>query len=256
MTRLGARIAELHPRLWQIAWWMVHQFKFLLPHDPAYHALRHFIAAAPAGLFLDVGANDGISALSFRRLDRDYRIFSLEPNLLLEPKLRQLKRTDPNFDYKMVGAGSSNRQATFHVPIYRGVLLHTFVSADAAQVRAGVQAVFGRSIAGRTEIRPVEGQMVRIDELSLAPTIVKIDAEDFDYDVLLGMQETIARSRPFIMIEVAWAKKGKIMSFLEARGYALEVYDATTDTFSSDIEIEHRNYFGIPNEKRLLSVFR
>jgi hypothetical protein len=53
---------------------------FLLPHDKSYRALRHFITLRPNGLFLDVGANDGISALSFRRFDKTYRILSLEPN--------------------------------------------------------------------------------------------------------------------------------------------------------------------------------
>jgi FkbM family methyltransferase len=254
LTRLGARISELHPRIWQVAWWLPHKFKFLLPHDPAYHALRHFIAAAPKGLFLDVGANDGISALSFRRFDHDYRIFSLEPNVLLEPNLRQLKGSDPNFDYRMIGAGSAAGKTILHIPSYRGVLLHTFTSADAQQVKQGVQAVFGASIARRTDITPIEGQIVRVDDLCLAPTIVKIDTEGFDYDVLVGMQETIARSRPFMMIELSWSKKEKIIGFLEAQRYSLHAYDVVADSFRSDIEGAHRNCFAIPDEKPLPHV--
>jgi FkbM family methyltransferase len=244
----GEWISELHPRFWQVMWWMVHRFKFLRPHDPAFAALRHFIAAAPSGLFLDIGANDGISVLSFRKFDSNYRIFSLEPNVLLEPKLKRLKCEDHNFDYLMVGAGSVNVRTIFHVPVYRGVLLHTFVSTDSDQVKGGVRAAFGRFIAERTEIRPVEGHIIRIDELSLQPTIVKIDTEGSDYDILIGMQETIARSRPFIMIEVTWADQSKILSFLDAKDYAVRAYDVSSDTFSSKIE-GVRNCFAIPNER-------
>src|ERR1700678_75711 len=56
-----ARTAELHPIIWKTAWEAMHWLPFLLPHDKSYNALRHFIAIKPGGLFLDVGANDGIS---------------------------------------------------------------------------------------------------------------------------------------------------------------------------------------------------
>jgi FkbM family methyltransferase len=251
---LGARISELHPRFWQIAWRLGHEFKFLLPHDPAFFALRHFIAVSPTGLFLDIGANDGISALSFRKLSRNYQIFSLEPNVLLEPKLRQLKRHDTSFDYRMVGAGSAPRTALFHVPSYHGILLHTFTSADAKQVKEAVRAVFGKSVADRTEIVQVKGEIIRIDDLSLAPSIVKMDAEGCEYEVLVGMQDTIARSRPFIMTEVVWSDKNKVVGLLEAQDYTVRTYDISADTFSANLQGKHRNYFAIPNEKNMLAV--
>jgi hypothetical protein len=75
LARLAVHVAELHPYTWTLAWLCVRHFSFLLPHDKSYYALRHFIALKPNGLFLDVGANDGISALSFRYLDYNYRIF-------------------------------------------------------------------------------------------------------------------------------------------------------------------------------------
>ena len=101
-----AQLAQRHPRLWKLAWDAIHRLPFLLPHDKSYRALRHFIALKPEGLFLDVGANDGISALSFRRFSKSYRILSLEPNALLEPALKKLKASDPHFDYRMIGAGA------------------------------------------------------------------------------------------------------------------------------------------------------
>ena len=100
-----ASVAQSHPYIWKFSWDAVHRLPFLLPHDKSYKAFRHFIKSAPAGLFLDVGANDGISVLSFRKFDKDYRILSLEPNPLLEPALKKIKERDSRFDYRMVGAG-------------------------------------------------------------------------------------------------------------------------------------------------------
>ena len=99
---LCAQLAQRHPRLWKLAWDAIHRLPFLLPHDKSYRALRHFIALKPEGLFLDVGANDGISALSFRRFSKSYRILSLEPNALLEPALKKLKASDPNFTTRLL----------------------------------------------------------------------------------------------------------------------------------------------------------
>jgi FkbM family methyltransferase len=251
MLSLAGRIAEFHPRIWQIGWWAAHRFRFLLPHDPSFHALRHFIRAAPQGLFLDIGANDGISALSFRRFDRNYRIFSLEPNPLLEPKLRQIKHSDPHFDYLIAGAGSERGTATFYVPRYKNVLLHTFSSAAMHQVRQGIRTVFGNFIADRIKLTSVKSEIVRVDDLALSPTIVKIDTEGFEHEVLGGMQKTIARSRPFIMLEAAWGDRDRISRFFEARDYTVGTYDTRSDAFTDDLETAHRNWFAIPTEKPL-----
>src|SRR5437763_822582 len=72
------------------------------PHDPAYAAFRHLERAD--GLFLDIGANAGMSAMSFRIFRRDVPILSLEPNPFHEPDLRFLqRRVLHDFDYRMLG---------------------------------------------------------------------------------------------------------------------------------------------------------
>jgi hypothetical protein len=57
------------------------------------------------GVILDVGANDGISALSARCYNKTNPILSLEPNLFHEKRLRWLSRWAYNFSYLIVGGG-------------------------------------------------------------------------------------------------------------------------------------------------------
>jgi FkbM family methyltransferase len=254
-----ARIAELHPFVWKLAWEALHRLHFLLPHDKSYHALRHFIAARPGGLFLDVGANDGISVLSFRRFDKDYRILALEPNPLLEPALKKIKSADARMDYRMVGAGSAPMHLQFFVPIYRGIVLHTFTSASREQVEASVAGSYGKSIAAAAEIKPFEGEVIRLDDLGVDPAIIKIDAEGFDHDVLVGLRATIERARPFIITEIAGIDYDKIKNYFDERRYVLLVYDIAADRFSLDIDScrsstsGQRNFFAVPQE-RLASI--
>jgi FkbM family methyltransferase len=252
-----ARLAETHPFVWKLAWEAVHRLTFLLPHDQSYKAFRHFAAARPQGLFLDVGANDGISVLSFRKFSKQYRILGLEPNPALEPPLQKIKSRDPLFDFKMVGAGASPLRLPFFVPTYRGIVLHTFTSSSREQVRASVARSFGKSVGAAIVIHPFEAEIIRLDDLNVDPAIIKVDAEGFDYDVLVGLEETIARSRPFIATEIAASEYDKVKSYLNERRYVLLLYDINNDCFAPDVASYgkavsampgHRNFFAIPEE--------
>lgn len=214
--------------------------------------MRHFIALRPNGLFLDVGANDGISALSFRHFDKNYWILSLEPNRLLEPSLKKIKARDPRFDYVMAGAGSKPSQVRFHVPVYGGVVLHTSTSSSLEHARSALSSSFGKSVAKAASINQIDGKIIRVDDLNVDPTIVKIDAEGLNYDVLLGATETIRRSRPFMVIEIEPDEAEKMKSYFDDIQYQVVGYDAVLDRFCggagtpySDL---YRNFFAVPDE--------
>jgi FkbM family methyltransferase len=252
-----ARLAETHPFVWKLAWEAVHRLTFLLPHDQSYKAFRHFIAARPQGLFLDVGANDGISVLSFRKFSKQYRILGLEPNPALKPPLQKIKSRDPLFDFKMVGAGASPLRLPFFVPAYKGIVLHTFTSSSEEQVRASVARSFGKSVGAAIVIHPFDAEIIRLDDLNVDPAIIKVDAEGFDYDVLVGLEKTIERSRPFIATEIAASEYDKVKSYLNKRRYVLLLYDINNDCFAPDVASYrkavsamsgHRNFFAAPEE--------
>jgi FkbM family methyltransferase len=92
----------------------------------------------------------------------------------------------------------------FYVPIYHGIVLHTLTSSRRERVEDAVAFCFGKSVAASTVINAVESEVIRIDDLNIDPSIIKIDAEGSDYEVLLGLDETLARARPFVIMEIAW----------------------------------------------------
>jgi FkbM family methyltransferase len=258
----AARLAEFHPYTWKLAWEAVYYMPFLLPHDKSYLAIRHFIAVKPRGLFLDIGANDGISALSFRRFSKDYNILSLEPNPLLEGSLKRLRSRDPNFEYRMIGAGVNEARGQFFVPVYNGIVLHTFAGASSDAVRAAVELNFGKSVARRIRMETFEANIIPGDQLNVRPTIIKIDAEGFDLQILHGLRNTIRSALPFIVIEAAEEDTVEIFRFFDDFDYALFDYDLTADQFCykprrtatiGPVASGHRNSFAIP--RRLLDRF-
>jgi hypothetical protein len=157
----------------------------------------------------------------------------------------------------MVGAGASPLRLPFFVPTYKGIVLHTFTSSSQEQVQASVARSFGKSVGAAIVIHPFEAEIIRLDDLNVDPAIIKVDAEGFDYDVLVGLEKTIERSRPFIATEIAASEYDKVKSYLNERRYVLLLYDINNDCFAPDVASYrkavsamsgHRNFFAVPEE--------
>src|SRR5712691_5873297 len=79
------------PALWPFFWELGRRAPFLLPHDKSYYGFRYF-AKAGGGLFLDIGANNGITALGIHKVLPEYAIFSVEADPAHMPALERAKR--------------------------------------------------------------------------------------------------------------------------------------------------------------------
>jgi len=158
------------------------------------------------GLFLDVGANAGTSAMSFRLYNKRSPILSIEPNPAHERDLRLVKRIVPRFDYLLCGAGEHNARLTLHVPVYRGVAVSgeaTLVADDLSLAGSWFLRDLPEARAEDFHVREIDVEVRRLDDLGLAPDYVKIDVEGAELSVLKGLDETIRRCRPIMLIEAS-----------------------------------------------------
>ena len=232
---------------------------FLLPHDKSYYGFMHLVHPGD-GLFLDIGANDGISAIGFRHIHSDYRIISIEPNLCHERALRKLKKRLPRFEYKLIGAGRERSQMTLYIPIYNGVPIYTAASLRKDYVMTTMEE---QHLPGDKDksivIVEYKVDILPLDELDLKPDIIKIDTEGFDYEILMGLHKTIDTARPSILIEHNPDLLDRLEAYFQKRDYRLFTYDHPSDTFRlfdkrKELDIYQNqkvttNIFCVPNEK-------
>jgi FkbM family methyltransferase len=192
------------------------------PHDPDYGVFGLF--ADRAGVFLDVGANAGMSALSFRIYNRSAPIVSVEPNPFHEDDLRFAGQLAKSFTYKMWAAGREDGTMTLHVPVYRKVPLTTEASLLAQNVSDSVslrERLGTRMDSEDFEIVTRSVPVRRLDTLNLDPAFIKLDVQGFEYDALLGLEATLRRTYPVLLIETPGAE---VRSFLSDLSYEAFTY--------------------------------
>jgi FkbM family methyltransferase len=147
--------------------------------------------------FLDVGANYGFYSLLGALWNPNLRVVAFEPVPQIHEALRQnvrLNRLDDRIVCENLALSDRAGKATFFLPSAGGKDLDSAgtLVADGWQARQG---------SARIEV-----ETVRFDDYEkrhpMHVDLIKIDVEDFEADVLTGMQEVIKRDRPFIVCEV------------------------------------------------------
>ena len=201
------------------------------------------------GLVIDAGANCGQFALSMLSVNGTLKVLSFEPNPALRWSLLLISFLHPaRFRFRMCGLGEKPQQMTLHVPVTRHMDLSSNASLDASEFDKNyVQerlAGYSQRAAGRYGFRQRQARIIPLDELRLSPLAIKIDVEGWELQTLRGMQQTIERCHPLLMIEIN--NLHRFMPWLRAMGYAFYVFDAQQQRLlASDSGGDHLNIFAI-----------
>jgi FkbM family methyltransferase len=223
------------PRLYDLARrpYALGRYALRKPHDPDYRVFALFTDRS--GMFLDIGANAGMSALSFRLYNRRSPILSIEPNPFHEGDLRFVGRFVQPFDYRIMAAGDREDAGTLFVPSYRGVPFTT----EASLVRDEV--VHSPSLRDRLgprmdspdfEIAACPVRIAPLDELRLSPDFIKVDVQGFERRALEGLADTLERSKPVLLIE---APDQRLRTWLAERGYRARRYRPRTHDLNGEL---------------------
>jgi len=158
-------------------------------------ALRFLFERATT--FIDVGANCGLYSILGALWNPKLQVIAFEPVPSIFGGLKKsvlLNQLEGRVRCENVALSRESGHATFFLPSGEGLDVESTgtLTTDSWQSRKGSPRI--------------EVETVRFDEYEtrhpMRVDLVKIDVEDFEADVLEGMQGVIARDRPFIVCEI------------------------------------------------------
>ncbi|MCK6452107.1 MAG: FkbM family methyltransferase [Alphaproteobacteria bacterium] len=215
--------ALIPPRLY----WRIRAWRGYFKGEAELKLLKHLID--PRRNAVDAGANKGVYTYFLARRAR--HCFAYEPN----PKIHAiLARACRGANVTVSNAALSDRsgEATLMVPIRSGRISNQTASlrADTAGAGAHLEA-------------PVATR--RLDDEPVGDVgFIKIDVEGFERAVIEGARQTIARSRPVLLVEIEEKNTGqppeRTIEWIEGLGYrALCLRDGVlTDVARLDLKAE------------------
>ena len=185
-------------------------------HDPDYLGLP-VACAAPVRVVLDVGANRGQSIVSLKTVFPNAAVHAFEANPLFRQCLEALAASyGDSVRVHAYGLGRGEGRLRFYVP---SVGDDVYLEESSTRLDQFSKPWIVEKFRARGELRLRESLVdIRTgDELQLTPDIVKVDVEGAELDVLVGLQETIARSLATLLVENSdW---NGVTPFLASLGY-------------------------------------
>lgn len=165
----------------------------------------------PSSLALDIGANKGVYTYHLQKLSR---VHAFEPIPMLAKTL-----DDAGFRGVTVhhcGLGRERMTATLQIPHHRK-----------RRRKLNTPAATFRALGGSTPdaMETFEIEVKRLDDFAFEDvSFVKLDVEGWEEHVLAGGEETFARNRPVLLIEIVEAIAPGIFDFLDGF-YARHSYE-------------------------------
>lgn len=187
---------------------------------------------------LDIGANIGVMTYYFAKRLPQTGVHSFEP---IPDNLKVLERLKNKFHLLNVkihpfALGNKNDMVTMVMPEYKSVYLHGLS-------HVGELSNSEKGLTYQVDVKRLDD----IDEFeNFIINAVKIDVEEYEYQVLMGAEELIKRNKPLIYCEL-WEGENRVKSIEFIRKLNYKVF---INQGNSLIEFSgqrgYQNFFFIP----------
>lgn len=216
----------------------------VLHRDPDEQTIFRFIDLVPEGsLLLDVGANLGFITYHLAQ-KRDCRVVAFEPIPTNRAVLARIvaKKKLTNVTILSYALGNENATVDMVMPIENGVPLQGF-----SHVKTGDAAVSGYEFT--VPVKRLD-EVAELTDRSERVGGIKIDAEDYEYFILLGGLNLIKKHKPIICVEL-WDNetRGLALNLLASLGYKphLLYKDDLLEWTGQALKFEENNFICLPH---------
>jgi FkbM family methyltransferase len=175
------------------------------------------LAVAPGDVVLDVGAHFGYFSLLFSELAGEQgHVYGFEPTPATYEIFAENARSRSNITAVQAAAGDEPGMEKMLAFDLEHLAWNTLAEASRLPANATVEGSY------------VSVRVLRLDdfvrERGIVPTVIKIDAENFEDHVVAGLRETITSLRPRIILEAGSDAALRACRWLLSVGYAAHVY--------------------------------
>jgi FkbM family methyltransferase len=227
-----------------------------------FDSMRRLLDGRP-GTFVDVGVNVGHTLVKLKAIDQDRDYIGFEPNAHCLRYTQQLISVNRFSRCTLVPVGISNRTG----------IMKLFMNPDADPSATIVEGFREPGRYARSVPVPVFVGDDVLDTLGVGPvSVVKIDVEGGELDVVEGLRRTLRQNAPYVFCEVlpVWdehsemgrfrlERQTRLQAVLAELGYVIfRIYfDATVErleNFGIHADMTRSNYVFVPRAE--LAAFR
>jgi FkbM family methyltransferase len=249
LKEMTVSLLEKHPYGYALGLAVLESNPIFLPHESDFYGMP-LVADDRIGLFLDVGANRGHSALGFHKMMPGWCTFSIEASRLHKSRLESLKQRHSFFDYRIAAADrASGKSVTIWTPRYGHLYCHSAAAIDRAEAVRAIEMSFPAQ-SPYFQYVPQETSTLALDDLDLAPQIIKMDVQGNELAALHGLARTVRRYRPSFLIECN-LEGADIFKAMRTLDYEPYLYDHARNCLNraTQAAVKGRNVFFIPAER-------
>jgi FkbM family methyltransferase len=216
------------------------------------NVLHDFLVGFDVSCVLDVGANVGHYGAMLRRIGYGGRLVSFEPALATYQRLQQRATKYPPWEAHRTALGESNGNVSMHVfPGHENSTL-----AEVGKFgREWLPSAFRNERFENVPLRRLDSLIAEGVVDSSVPTLLKVDAEGYDWQVIDGAGERIndfVGLQTELMVQPVWEKTlpfGESVTRLASMGFKPVTFSVPNRAHLSAIVVDglFRNTRFIPN---------
>ena len=210
-------------------------FKFLLPQEKDYLALKILFHKNEKRTFVDVGGNIGLSTASFRELGfRKNQILIFEPDkTLINKYLKKLEYHYDNIKIFPFGLSDTDEFKTLYQANYKNLSIHLNNSFSKKYILRKIKNNYPDKFLF-FKYNKRKFQLKKFDNIKYKKKIcfIKIDVEGFDHLVIDGMKRFLKKNRPIFLIEFNQSNFSRIWIKFK-KNYNCYSYDIEKNSFTS-----------------------
>lgn len=237
IQRFLQRILGYDTYLWYFTLYKLRTLKF----DKNENDFFHFCSLIPDhSITLDIGANLGLMSFYLAKKSKTTFAFEPMPNNLAVVKKVKTKYTLDNLHILPYALGNENKKIQLVLPIVDGVK------------KQGLSHVVDAKMEDFNEGRLFETDCYKLDDVvelkAKNISAIKIDVENFEYEVFLGAEQLLRKHKPLIYCEL-WDNQNRkdCFKYLASLGYSIRVLQGSKLVKITGNPSHIQNFFFVPS---------